>query len=90
MAGPSGPVDDDDEDDDEEEESHFSEGQLIPSSFQSVSDESDISEEIFEQEGGRCQDYKLIMCHSILAFCMFLMVWFDWHSCSVQEMREIG
>ncbi|XP_062317910.1 protein fantom [Osmerus eperlanus] len=50
VAGPSGSVDDKD-DDDEEEESHFSEGQLISSSFQSLSDESDISEEIFEQEG---------------------------------------
>ncbi|XP_074489420.1 protein fantom [Sebastes fasciatus] len=33
---------------DEEEESHFSEGQLVPASSQSYSDDSDISEEIME------------------------------------------
>ncbi|XP_041794749.1 protein fantom [Chelmon rostratus] len=33
---------------DEEEESHFSEGQLVPVSSQSVSDDSEISEEIIE------------------------------------------
>lgn len=35
---------------DEEEESHFSEGQLVPVSSQSVSDDSEISEEIIEGE----------------------------------------
>ncbi|XP_070828950.1 protein fantom [Chaetodon trifascialis] len=36
------------EDEDEEEESHVSEGQLVPVSSQSVSDDSEVSEEIME------------------------------------------
>ncbi|XP_070763837.1 protein fantom [Enoplosus armatus] len=36
------------EEEDEEEESHFSEGQLLPTSSQSYSDDSEISEEIIE------------------------------------------
>ncbi|XP_044048154.1 protein fantom [Siniperca chuatsi] len=36
------------EEEDEEEESHFSEGQLVPTSSQSCSDDSEISEEIVE------------------------------------------
>ncbi|XP_056137838.1 protein fantom [Lampris incognitus] len=35
---------------DEEEESHFSEGQLIPESSQSYSDDSEISEEIIQED----------------------------------------
>ncbi|XP_040894790.1 protein fantom isoform X2 [Toxotes jaculatrix] len=36
------------EEDDDEDESHFSEGQLVPASSQSYSDDSEISEEIIE------------------------------------------
>ncbi|KAM4618639.1 protein fantom [Polymixia lowei] len=38
------------EEEDEEDESHFSEGQLIPVSSQSYSDDSDISEDIIEED----------------------------------------
>lgn len=48
LTPPSTTHDDDEEE--EEEESHFSEGQVIPSSSQSTSDESEISE-IVEKEG---------------------------------------
>lgn len=36
------------EDEDDEDESHFSEGQLVPASSRSYSDDSEISEEIIE------------------------------------------
>lgn len=37
------------EEEEDEEESHFSEGQVIPVSSQSYSDDSDISDEIIEE-----------------------------------------
>lgn len=45
-------ADEGEEDDEDEEESHFSEGQVIGSSSLSISEESEISEEIPKQEMG--------------------------------------